>query len=284
MNAIKKLIGVDLGATNVRSGMVANGKLTKTFADKLPEDKSKEGVLQSICTAIESVWEESASAIGIGVPSVVDRANGIVYNVQNIPSWDEVPLKSILQERFKVPVHVNNDANCFALGELHFGKGKKYKHFVGLAIGTGIAGGIIQNGKLLIDVNCGSGEFGEMCYLDTKFEDYCSGIFFEKNYQTDAKTVFEKAEKGDKNALQIVSEFAIHLGKLIKTIVCAIDPEAIIIGGSIAKSKEIYHALMIRELQYFPYPKSIQRLKIDYTDTHEFQLLGSAYLAIDAGL
>jgi len=56
MNAIKKLIGVDLGATNVRSGMVANGKLTKTFADKLPEDKSKEGVLQSICTAIESVW------------------------------------------------------------------------------------------------------------------------------------------------------------------------------------------------------------------------------------
>lgn len=278
------LIGVDLGATNVRSGRVVNGKLLKTYANKLPGDKSKEGVLQSICTAVESVWDESVSAVGIGVPSVVDRAKGIVYNVQNIPSWDEVPLKSILQERFKVPVHVNNDANCFALGELHFGKGKNYKHFVGLAIGTGIAGGIVQNGKLLVDVNCGSGEFGEMCYLDTKFEDYCSGIFFEKHHQTDAKTVFENAAKNDKIAVQIVSEFAVHLGKLIKTIVCAIDPEAIIIGGSIAKSKEAYHTLMLRELQDFPYPRSIQRLKIDYTGTHEVQLLGSAYLAIDASL
>lgn len=284
MHKIKNLIGVDLGATNVRSGAVVNGNLTKTFADKLPEDKSKKGVLQSIYKAVESVWNEDINAIGIGVPSVVDRAEGIVYNVQNIPSWDEVPLKSILQERFNIPVFVNNDANCFALGELHFGKGKLYKNFVGLAIGTGIAGGIIQNGKLLMDVNCGSGEFGEMCYLDTKFEDYCSGIFFEKHHQTDAKTVFEKAVKGDENANQIVSEFAIHLGKLLKTIVCAIDPEAIIIGGSIAKSKAVYHSLLMKELQDFPYPRSIQRLKIDYTDTHEVQLLGSAYLAIDAGL
>lgn len=284
MHKIKKLIGVDLGATNVRSGAVVNGNLTKTFADKLPEDKSKKGVLQSIYTAVESVWSENIEAIGIGVPSVVDRAEGIVYNVQNIPSWDEVPLKSILQDRFKIPVFVNNDANCFALGELHFGKGKLYKNFVGLAIGTGIAGGIIQNGKLLMDVNCGSGEFGEMCYLDTKFEDYCSGIFFERHHQTDAKTVFENAVKGDEKARKIVSEFAIHLGKLLKTIVCAIDPEAIIIGGSIAKSKAVYHSLLMKELQDFPYPRSIQRLKIDYTDTHEVQLLGSAYLAIDAGL
>lgn len=276
------LVGVDLGATNVRSGRVEEGRLSKIYADKLPQGKHKEDILEAIFTAVESVWDNQVSAIGIGVPSVVDRAKGIVYNVQNIPSWDEVPLKSILQERFSVPVYVNNDANCFALGELHFGKGKEYKHFVGLAVGTGVAGGIIQNGRLLIDVNCGSGEFGEMCYLDSKFEDYCSGIFFEKHHQTDAKTVFENAMKGDKNAIQIVSEFAGHLGKLIKTIVCAIDPEAIIIGGSIAKSKAVYHTLMMRELQDFPYPRSIQRLKIDYTDTHEVQLLGSAYLAIDA--
>ncbi|PKP40276.1 MAG: sugar kinase [Bacteroidetes bacterium HGW-Bacteroidetes-13] len=283
MNEIKNLIGVDLGATNVRSGAVVKDKLTKTYADKLPENKSKEGVLQSIYTAVEAVWNEQIDAIGIGVPSVVDRAKGVVYNVQNIPSWDEVPLKTLLEKRFGVPVYVNNDANCFALGELHFGKGKRYKHFVGLAIGTGIAGGIIQNGKLLIDVNCGSGEFGEMCYLDSKFEDYCSGIFFEKHHQTAAKTVFEKALKGDEKARQIVSEFAIHLGKLIKTIVCAIDPEAIIIGGSIAKSKAVYHPLLMNELQDFPYPRSIQKLKIDYTDTHEVQLLGSAYLPVDAG-
>lgn len=77
-------------------------------------------------------------AIGIGVPSVVDREKGIVYNVVNIPHWEEVHLKEILEACFSVPVYVDNDANCFALGERIFGEGKTVDNFVGLTLGTGL--------------------------------------------------------------------------------------------------------------------------------------------------
>ncbi len=76
---------------------------------------------------IGRVFTPNAAGIGVGVPSVVDIDQGIVYDVQNIPSWKEVPLGRILGERFGRPVYVNNDANCFAAGEKHFGKGKPYR-------------------------------------------------------------------------------------------------------------------------------------------------------------
>jgi glucokinase len=275
-------IGVDLGASNVRSGRVASGQLIQHYSDALPENKHPKTVIDAIATAIDAVWDKTVIAIGIGVPSVVDRKTGVVYHVQNIPGWEEVPLKQILQERYDIPVFINNDANCFALGEKHFGAGKSFDHFVGLAIGTGVAGGIIQNGKLLRDVNCGSGEFGEMCYLDSKFENYCSGLFFQLQHQTDAKTVFEQARLGNREALAISNSFAVHLGKLLKTIVCAIDPEAIVIGGSVAKGHDVFHENMMQELRLFPYPKSIEKLQIIYNTKSENQVLGAAYLAADA--
>ena len=118
-------------------------------------------------------------AIGIGVPSVVDTHTGIVYDVQNIPSWKEVAIAQKMQELYKLPVLVNNDANCFALGEYHFGKGKGTKSMVGVTIGTGIGAGIIINGKLYCGPNCGAGEFGMIGYLDKVVEYYASGQFFK---------------------------------------------------------------------------------------------------------
>ncbi len=276
-----KLIGVDMGASNVRAGLVQNGKIIKHSALKLPSNKGYQEVLDSIMHVIKEVYSSDVTAIGVGVPSVVDRKNGIVYNVQNIPSWHEVALKSILEERFQLPVFVNNDANCFALGERIYGKGQKYLNFVGLAIGTGVGGGIINNGKLLRDVNCGSGEFGEMPYLESKFEDYCSGVFFDKFHLSSGEQIFNLSANGDVKAQLIVADFAKHLGFLLKTIICALDPEAIIIGGSIAKAKDQYHQQMLQVIQDFPYPRTIERLQIEYTDSPENQILGSAALYFD---
>lgn len=273
-----KWIGVDLGASNLRSGLVVEGKLDKHFMMPLPCSKGKKAVISAIEKAIEKVYEDNIQGIGIGVPSVVDRKKGIVYHVQNIPSWKKVFLKDLLQEKFKKPVFVNNDANCFALGERHFGKGKPYQNFVGLAIGTGVAGGIIQNGRLLHDAHCGSGEFGEMPYLDSKFEDYCSGLFFINRHGEDGKVVFEKYAQGDAHAEKVVREFSTHLGKLIKSVILAIDPEAIILGGSVAQSGKWFHPLMMEEINKFPYPKILKSLKILYASQPKNQVLGAAYL------
>ena len=283
--ANKVVIAVDLGATNIRAARIINGKIIDKYTSALPSDKDKnaESVINSVIEAIEHVFSDEAEGIGVGVPSVVDRKNGIIYDVQNIPSWKEVPLKYILEDKFSRSVFINNDANCFAIGEKVYGKGRQYSSFVGLAIGTGIGGGIVNNNSLLKDVNCGAGEFGEMKYLDARYEDYCSGIFFKNRYKTDGKELYKKAKTNDRQALDIFNEFGKHLGNLIKAIILAVDPEAFIIGGAVASSHEFFEKSMWDEIKEFPYPMSLKSLKIEYAELGEdAQLFGAAAMFLDA--
>ena len=273
-----KVIGVDLGGSNVRVGLVKGKNIIATAKSKLPISKDYMAVMETIFNCIDEIFDEEVKGIGVGVPSVVDRLSGVVYNVQNIPSWTEVPLKNILEQRYSRPTYVNNDANCFALGESLFGIGQKYRNFVGIAIGTGIGGGIINNGKLLFDVNCGAGEFGEMIYLDSKFEDYCSGIFFNGKHQTTGEEIFNNVRAGDETAQRICNEFGVHLGRLLYSVILALDPEAILLGGSIAKAYDLYKNSVMLELKKFPYPRTIEKLIIECTETPDIQILGSAAL------
>src|SRR4029077_126223 len=133
-----KLIGVDLGATNIRSALVSADTISKINSKRINSMGSEQEVLEDIFALVDILIDKDVTAIGIGVPSVVDVQQGIVYDVQYIPSWKEVPLKKLMQDRYGIPVFVNNDANCFVLGEFYFGKGKGSQSMIGLAIGTGM--------------------------------------------------------------------------------------------------------------------------------------------------
>src|SRR5580658_3747371 len=166
-----RVIGIDLGATNIR-GAVVSGRGAEVGANSLADivsvrihsDGAVEEVLEDIYSVIDSLIDPTVAGIGIGVPSVVDVEAGIVYDVQYIPSWVEVPLKRLLEGRYGKPVFVNNDANCFALGEYHFGKGGGAGSMIGLTLGTGLGGGVIVNGRLYAGYNCGAGEIGLLPY------------------------------------------------------------------------------------------------------------------------
>ena len=175
MNTIKKgIIGIDLGATNTSAGIVHENKITKYIEEKTPAGDTKENVLKHIYDIINTFDLRDVEAIGIGVPSVVDIENGIVFDVQYIPSWKEIKLKKILEKKFNLPVYVNNDANCFAAGEKHFGVGQDFEFLVGLVVGTGLGGGIILDGSLYNGPNCGAGEFGMLPYRAKNIEYYCN--------------------------------------------------------------------------------------------------------------
>jgi glucokinase len=111
------VIGIDLGGTNVRCGLVNENAVSAIHSKRINSQASVEEVMQDIFALTDQLINGSVNAIGIGVPSVVDLEQGIVYDVQNIPSWKKVPLKKWMEERYQRPVIVNNDANCFALGE-----------------------------------------------------------------------------------------------------------------------------------------------------------------------
>ncbi|MGD1008966.1 MAG: ROK family protein [Candidatus Aminicenantales bacterium] len=276
------VIGVDLGGTNVRAGLVVGGRLTDVRSVAVRSQGSEQDVLEDIFSAIDPILRKDVAGIGAGVPSVIDLKSGVVYDVQNIRSWKKVPLKAYLEERYHLPAYVNNDANCFAVGEKYFGKAKPYDHAVGLIIGTGLGAGVIANGKLYSGTNCGAGEFGMLPYLDRNLEAYASGQFFERVHGVAGRELAGRAERGDKRALEIFAEFGGHLGEALKAICYAVDPEAIVLGGSVSKSFRFFRETMWKAFQSFAYAITRERLKVEVSETENIAILGAAALSYDA--
>lgn len=277
----KKIIGIDLGATNIRGGLVNGSHLTKINSKRINSKGSVEEVLSDVFDIIDGLIDKEVAAIGIGVPSVVDVGKGIVYDVQHIPSWKEVYLKNIIEEKYQIPVLVNNDANCFAIGEYYFGKGSGSQNMIGLAIGTGLGAGIIINHHLFAGPNCGAGEFGMVDYLDHCYEYYASGQFFQNVYDTDGQEVFEKARAGDGQARQWYAEMGTHLGNAIKMIMYTYDASLIIFGGSVRFAYLFFQETMWQRIHTFAFRKSIEKLRIEISELENSGILGAAGLYYD---
>jgi glucokinase len=275
------IIGVSLGGKKLLTGKVHNGNLTKSKSYTINNRGSEEEVLTDVINAIADVFDKDIAGIGIGVPSLVDVNKGIVYNVQKIPAWREIHLKEILESRFNVPVYLNNDANCFAVGEKYFGQARNYENVVGLILGTGVGGGIIFKGHLYSGTNCGAGEFGSVPYRDHDFEHYCSESYFEEKYGIKFDALLKRAEKKDKIALAIFEQYGFDLGNLIKVIMFTADPEMIIFGGPISKAFPFFEKFMWEKVRTFTYKHSIKKIKIVQSKQADIAILGAAALYID---
>ncbi len=272
------IIGVDIGGTKVQAARIKGNNIEQSKRKLISSTGSEGQVIQEVISAIEGVFDASVSGLGVGVPSIVDVEKGIVYDVHNIPSWKEVHLKKILEEKFKVPVYVNNDANCFAVGEKYFGKGKDFENMIGLIVGTGMAGGIIIQNQLYNGFNCGAGEFGMIPYLDHYYEYYSSGQFFKNKYETSGGKLFKEATKGEGKALKIFNEFGFHLGSAVIAILYAYDPEIIILGGSVSKAYSFYKTALWKRLEDFSYSPTVGRLTIGISENPNIPVLGAAAL------
>lgn len=278
-----RVIGIDLGATNVRGAVVENGQLSAITASPIKSDGSVEDVLADIYNTIDTLLPQGdITAIGIGVPSIVDVEQGIVYDVLNIPSWKEVHLKKILEQKYNLPVYVNNDANCFAVGEYYYGKGAGYSSMVGLTMGTGLGAGIVINKHLYAGANCGAGEFGFLPYENDLLEYYASGSFFTLTKGINGLTVYENAKKGDPQALNLYQEFGRHVGYAIKMVMYTYDPQLIVLGGSARHGYEYFKTAMWEEIYTLAFAGSVKRIKIEVSDLQNSGIIGAAALHLDS--
>lgn len=270
-------IGIDLGGTKLLIGVVDDlGNIIDSYIEKTEADKPKEVVINQLISLIEKYFNHDITLIGIGVPAIVDSEKGIVYNAVSIPSWDEVHLKDILEERFKIPVHISNDCNCFARGILQSNEYKKYEDLVCITLGTGVGSGLIFNRHLYTGKDSLAGEIGSIQYLDKDYEYYCSSRFFLSKGTT-GKEAGEKAANGDKKSLQLWEELGDHLGELLHTVLYTYNPQAIIFGGSIANSFRFFEKSMMKKLYEFPYSNVTQKVSIFTTDTRKTMIIGSIY-------
>lgn len=281
-NIEQAVVGVFLGGKTLMAGKIKNRKVERKIVRTINNLASEEEILMELISAVQEVFDDDVIGIGVGVPSLVDVNRGVVYQVLNIPSWQEVNLKEILEDRFKVKVYLDNDANCFAVGQKYFGKALNYENIVGLIIGVGFGCGIITNNQLYSGHNCGAGEFGSIPYREHDYEYYCSENYFQTKYGEKYTDFLQRAKSKDKIALALFEHYGYDIGNAIKAILFAVDPEIIVIGGRMAEAYPFFKKSMMERVKTFPYKHTVKKLKIKVSEEPDIAILGAAALYFDA--
>ena len=274
-------VGLDLGGTNFKAGFVSDGIIHSEASNPVHRNCTELELFTRLFSTVDAVITKNTSAIGVGVPGIVDPVAGVIYDLMNLPVWKEVALKKILEDRYAVPVFLNNDANCFAKGEHIYGAGKTFTSFVGLSIGTGLGMGVILQNKLHNGLLCGAGEIGMVTYKDSIIEHYASSLFFERKFDTSAKEMSILANQGDATALEAYHEFGTHLGNAINNINYIVAPEAIVLGGSISKAAPHFEKSLHETLKTFAFPKQTEHLVIAISQVKGIAILGAAALCVE---
>ncbi len=257
-----EFLGIDAGGTKI-SACLYSEKFELKAKVLVPTPKNGNSLLAAIEKAAK-LCGGKPSAIGISIAGPVDPKTGVVALAPNISGTKNLQLKKILQKTLGLLVAVDNDAKCFAIAEQALGAGKGLENAVFLAIGTGIGGAIVSNGMLCRGQNNSAGEFGHIrvqekgikcgCGGRGCLEQYASGTAIERMAKSvgkdwSAKEVFERAASGNPAAKRIVSCAGASLGIGIASIANALNPSAIIIGGSVSKSLGALMLFVKKELK-----------------------------------
>jgi glucokinase len=278
--ATHSLIVLDVGGTKINIGHYQQDRITQNTIHHFDTSQDEGAILAFIIDCIEKLNVELFTGIAIGVPGIVDIEKGVIFDAVNIAAWQEVGLKSSLENYFKVPVYINNDVNCFVVGESLTEIGETAANMIGLCLGTGFGAGMVINNQLYAGQNCSAGELGCINYLDGTLDDYCSGQFFKKHFHECGNELAIRARQGDQNAIEAFNEFGRHLANAINYILLVMDPTYIVIGGSVANSYELFIESTWQHLNEFPYKRVLDNLTIAKSEQVNSALLGAAHLFI----
>lgn len=276
-------IGIDIGGMSIKLGIVSKSgemKLSRSIPTEF-ESGYQEMVKRMADTIVEMFAEinvdiAQAAGIGVGIPGTADSRRGVVTVAANI-GWREVPIVAEIQKYFKLPVRINNDANCAALGEQRFGGGAEFDSIIFITLGTGVGSGIIYDGKLIEGAGSAGAESGHMvieidgepcnCGRCGCWESYASATalikqtkramdsnpdsklhdVFRRYGKVSGRTAFIAATEGDLVAQAVVKNYLKYIATGLISLGNIIHPDAFIIGGGISHEG----APLIEPLQKF---------------------------------
>lgn len=265
----KYVFGVDIGGTTVKLGLFdTEGNVLDKW--EIPTRTEEDGtkilpdIAESIRNKLKLIDNDAVMGVGVGAPGPID-SEGIVHRAVNL-GWGTFSVKDELEELLNMPVMAGNDANVAALGEMWMGGGRGYKDLIVVTLGTGVGGGIINNGKILTGALGAAGEIGhihvndneeEICGCGNRgcLEQYSSatGITRLANQmlkasdkdsvlrqgEVSAKTVFDAVKARDPLAVEVAEKFGKYLGDALAAVAGVVNPEAIVIGGGVSKAGEV---------------------------------------------
>ncbi len=251
----KVRIGVDLGGTKARIGVVDDQGRVLTLGGKIFVKEFHEApvlvkvVSREIRRLLKLNHEWDLTGIGIGSPGPLDKARQRVLNTPNLTILANFDLVDAIRRHFEVPVVMNNDANVFTLGEALYGAGKGMDVVYGMTLGTGFGNGLVYKGKIFDGAHGVATEYGLAPYAESIVEDYVAGRALERYYKEFAQKnltgveINKLAEAGNNLAIRAWKLLGYHLGQALIPVVRLIDPEVLVVGGSLAVGfKWIYKA------------------------------------------
>ena len=264
-------IGIDLGGTNIAAALVDDaGKITCKVSIPARASEGTDAVLGGLIEVVDMLFQKSGltpadvKSIGIGIPGMMNVETGVVYFSPNLP-LSNTDMTSGLKEKFGLPVYINNDANCAALGEVAAGGAVGAGDAVFVTLGTGVGGGIVLGGKVYSGFHGVGSEIGHMitvsggdeCTCGNKgcWERYASaGAIIRRGREAaqahpeskiykdvdgkledvTAKIVIDAAKAGDETAVKVFDDYVFHLCEGLVSIINLIDPEVIVLGGGVS--------------------------------------------------
>jgi glucokinase len=293
----KPTIGVDLGGTNIRFGLVSDaGEVSaRTQCSTL----GHEGAARTLQKILDGIGDTLAQAprgvrgIGIGSPGPLDSRRGVVITSPNIPGWRNIKLKALVEKRFGLPCKVENDANCAALAEHWVGAGRGVQDMLHYTLGTGVGGGAIVAGELLQGRDSTGGELGHVtvdpdglvcgCGNRGCVETYASATWMVRRFEQrlragkpsvlldewragrlaiTARVSQEAAERGDRAARELVEEAGRYLGIGVASMIVAFNPAVVSFSGGVARFGELLFGPMRAEIKRRAFRSMTRGLRI----------------------
>lgn len=305
-------LGVDFGGTSVKIGVVQGGDVIDHAPPIATQDfEGPNDLLGEIARAIDGLRgnNEEIHAAGFGMPGFVDFPHGVVTNLTNVSGWQGVRVGEMMEERLGMPVVVENDANCMAFAEWKRGAGKGMDNMVAVTLGTGVGGGIIAHGQMIRGAHFGAGEIGQTS-VDWRGKPGHYGnrgaledLIGNREMAAHAKMVYEKnginrslsecspamlskaAGGGDPIALEIWDEVARQLACALMNCCWLLNPQAIVVGGGVAKAGNVLFDPLnahLREQLSPTFEEHLQVLPARFGN--EAGMIGAAALAWDKAM
>jgi glucokinase len=298
------LVGVDLGGTNIVAGALAEdgSDVVAMRSEPTRSDQGADAVIDRIVRMIDTVIGETMAqtgasradfaGIGVGAPGPLDRKRGIVITTPNL-GWTDFPLRDVISAATKLPVRIDNDANCATLGEWWLGAAAGAPNVIGMTIGTGIGGGIILDGRLYHGASDVAGEIGHTtidvtgrrckCGNYGCLEAYASGPSIADRAREavasddggllvrlvggdlariTAATVYEAAKGGDEVALDVVRETARLLGAGIANLLNIFNPDVVVIAGGVTHAGDALFGPLRKEVRKRAFRPAVEACRI----------------------
>lgn len=251
-------IGVDIGGTNIRACVIdEENNIVDKFKIKNEVSAGPIDNIENLYDEINKRWNSyDIKALGVACPGPLDLKNGIIINPPNLIGWENFPIKNFLQDKFKLPVIVNNDANVAGFGEAMVGVAKDCESVYYITLSTGVGGGFIYKGEIVNGFNNIAAEINNMIINEDTYshsglnkgglEGQCSGVNISRiaseklHKEFSTKDVFEHSDLGDKVCQEIIDNWVLNISKAIANIIVIVDPETIVLGGSVILNNSKY--------------------------------------------